>query len=1146
MDEFNVYFSNRLTILYERLKASLFSKGSNPFKKRIVVVYGPAMKAWLTLRMAQDPELEVASGIEFIYLNQAFDQLSQLFQTSLITIPSQLELSLAIEKELYRFLTSFPDLDHAGQRDWLPLFHYLKIKPEPPFCFSRKMEKRIASLSLHLADLFQEYGRFAEPLTNEWEINTSGGWQGKIWNSLFGSKTEWTFPTKAFKFPMNSMENAEVHFFSISFISRSEFDFICRLSVFSQVSYYLISPCAVFWSDIRSDKEASYLRNFWQKKLGEGSSQLLQLEELLRDRNPLLANFGRLGREMACQIEESMALIHACYLLPSHVQDLGDELLLNEDLQYFETEEPLTLLHAIQADILMMRNCLGQPPVDLKNGESIQLHNAPTKRREVQILMQNLLQLMQKDPSLSPSDMIVMTPQITDYASYVQSIFGHQESPIDFQILDLGMQAQNESVQGFLYLISLSEGRWEAGQLLQLFEDRSFQRCHPFTQKDCQLIRKWIRQAGIIWGEDPFHRNELLLKDHCQRGMCDETAVGTWSYGLDRILAGLIKLHQEESFEMLPCDGVDFSNSDLLGNWIRLLHNLKDDLSPLQDRTQMTMEEWSCYLNCLLESYFKPDYDRPKSIEEYDSLKAQLTLLGTSSRSFKDAKFNFQSVNMHLNQLLQKKEITYRENHLQSVRFCSLMPLRSIPARVIVLLGMQEGAFPRLPVQSSLNQMAGLKNADYCPTLTDYDRYLFLEALHSAQDYFIVSYQGFSSEEAKELQPCLAIAELFSYLEKNYTMQGKKISETSLFKHPFDPFDRIYFDRSPAPFASSSLFDFKCARSHYSCEKSSPHSFFGSFPPMPVCPGPIVLNRIIDLKDLRSAASNPIKFFLNKGQEIYLEGFEERKLKNVEELSLSFLDLYQLKKDALGLPIQKVLNSADQRGCLPNGLFKQAAMNRFQMEMKSWHANLRSLNIQTEQIFSIELSASCSAPVQMNDRWILPPLTFQCTAGEKISIIGKLPYVTSHGLLILSKGAFGDIWKAWPEFLLFNYAATFLPQPLGRQLISVQGGKPKKAFFNDPLPYLKDFVHYYTFCFRHLSPLHPDWIPFILREDVKGLENKMKGLFQDSFGGYQSPELGWVLNRSDLPNAEIIFENWKEQAKILAGPIEEWEKNEKF
>jgi exodeoxyribonuclease V gamma subunit len=70
---------------------------------------------------------------------------------------------------------------------------------------------------------------------------------------------------------------------------------------------------------------------------------------------------------------------------------------------------------------------------------------------------------------------------------------------------------------------------------------------------------------------------------------------------------------------------------------------------------------------------------------------------------------------------------------------------------------MQEGAFPRVAHSSSLNLMLGQDFVHYCPSSTDLDRYLFLEALHSAQDYFLVSYQGYNYKETKEYQPSLVI-----------------------------------------------------------------------------------------------------------------------------------------------------------------------------------------------------------------------------------------------------------------------------------------------------------------------------------------------------------------------------------------------------
>ena len=76
-------------------------------------------------------------------------------------------------------------------------------------------------------------------------------------------------------------------------------------------------------------------------------------------------------------------------------------------------------------------------------------------------------------------------------------------------------------------------------------------------------------------------------------------------------------------------------------------------------------------------------------------MKGQFEILRNSTRFFKEALYPFASVKTHLLSLLQHRGMTYREDHLQTVRFCSLMPLRSIPAKVIALLGMQEGDFPR-------------------------------------------------------------------------------------------------------------------------------------------------------------------------------------------------------------------------------------------------------------------------------------------------------------------------------------------------------------------------------------------------------------------------------------------------------------------
>lgn len=1142
--DLEIFFSNHLEILYQYLKHSLFGSAT-PLMRRLVVVYGPAMKTWLMLRMAQDPGLNVAMGIEFVYLNQAFEHLLKLsLCESKDHLPSLLELTLAIEKEFMAVIRNFKNLTSEEQHDWFPLIHYLKLNPyhlEPNIRVSRKVEKRLVSLSQHLGRLFQDYGRYACQMVAKWETPDFAGWQPRLWRKLFKGEMGWTYPARALQQKGIPSLPFSLHFFSISFVTTGEFTFLNRLSEHVAVNYYLLSPCAVFWSDIRSDRENNYLQNHWQQRLGAFSPKLLNLEELLRDRNPLLANFGRLGREMAHQIEESQAFTHAHYVLPEHVLALNAEAVVHEDLYFTKTEEPLSLLHALQADLLLMRNPYGLPACDLQESKSLQLHIAPNRRREVQILYHNVLGLMAEDPSICPSDVIVMAPQIGDYVPYIQSIFGMENSQLDFQILDLGMQTQSEIVQGFLQLLELSESRWDAGQLLQLFEHDSFRRRHQLSSSDYATIQEWVELAGIRWGDDWLHRNELLERRHCQQGMVEETAVGTWDYGLSRLLMGLTTIvngRSTPSMEVPPCSTIDFSQGELLGKWVRLLHSLRDDLSPLQDRSKMTIEDWINYLICLLDNYFQPDFENPQAIEEYDDLKMQLDTLRNSGRFFKETLFPFTSLKARLLFLLQYRGITYREDHLQTIRFCSLMPLRSIPAKVIVILGLQEGAFPRASHPSSLNLMLGQAKVDYCPLSTDYDRYLFLEAIHSAQNYLLLSYLGYGQHDSKELQPSLAVEELFSYLEKFYTIQGEKVSRQCVFKHPFDTFDERYFTKEKS-LHNFSQHDFVMAQTHCKTEKMPPHRFLNDFIRIDHPQATVIDNHSqIDLKNLVAVARNPIKFHLNKVVEIYLQTDEDRKLKIEEELVVSPLDKYQLKQFAIKEPIESVLYKAEKEGKLPFGMFKTVAAKQLKLEVDDMHERLQKHSIDPAQIFQIEFCTSCTHSTQLEeDRWLLPAVSLNYEDGYQLSIVGKLPLVTPKGLLAFSKGTLSDAWKAWPSFLLYCYAAKSFPKQLETQLILAHAAQPKKAFFDNPEPYLKRFINYYALCLQNFSPLMPDWIPLILEDDVRGLQDKMRQLFSDSFGVYQSHDLRWILNKHRLPSSEVMIHYWKSQTEELLGDL---------
>ena len=60
-----------------------------------------------------------------------------------------------------------------------------------------------------------------------------------------------------------------------------------------------------------------------------------------------------------------------------------------------------------------------------------------------------------------------------------------------------------------------------------------------------------MKEAGVRWGGDRVHREELLQQNHCHQGMVEASAIGTWEHGLERLLHGWITVAQKMTRQML-------------------------------------------------------------------------------------------------------------------------------------------------------------------------------------------------------------------------------------------------------------------------------------------------------------------------------------------------------------------------------------------------------------------------------------------------------------------------------------------------------------------------------------------------------------------------------------------------------------------
>ena len=1024
----NIFLSNQLDVLYLQIKAALFNS-EDIFKKQVVVVYGPAMQSWLKLKMAQDPDLGVFMGIEIVYFNQIFQKiLRKSCGSKELNLPSEIELALHIQSEISTILANFSALSDDQQKTYSPLKDYFITESEA------KKSKRLSLLASHLATIFLKYGALDQILLDQ------HCWQRDLWHKIFNTNGPWTSLNSALSCEISIKNEFELHFFSISYFSSLEFHFLEKLSQKIPVSIYILSPCAIFWSDSSSPKE---IRKISQKLLSQDISQnsLAELDEILQNQNPLLANFGKIGKEMAKILDESCATISAQYVLPSNLPSYYDVGPL-ENLYLYHTSQKFTLLSAIQTDIMLMQTPDQGRISPFKAADtSIRIDEAPSRRREVEILLNNILYIMEMNKQIEPKDIIVLTPNVKLYAPYIKAIFGTRAN-FDFQILDLNSDSTNDIASAFLALIAVKDSYWDSQTIWKLFQHPSFMRAAKLSISDLNKIKSWISQQKIYWGDNLAHREEILEQNHCTSKIIDKNSTGTWENGIHKILDKMILGF---SGTLIDNDtSISFEDTDLISKWTKLIHFIKEDLKTLHDGSKLTISEWTNYLKALLNSYLKADINDKKSVDDMAAVLSQIDKLSYSGRYLRTQTFNFDELFYYLKELLQSSHMTYNENQIQAVRFCSMLPLRSIPAKIVAMIGMEGDNFPNLATGSSLNLIDKAKFSHFVPTSYEFDRYLFLEAILAAKEHLLISYQISDVKPPAAPSISILVEELISYIDK-YLFNQEDCSKHIFYKHPFHSFDKLYF-QTESKFKNFWHKDYESAKVYYQSLDKPIYKFIPKFLlPSDNSIYPLDdLSDTVQLKDLLAAWKHPIKFHLQKTFQTYIDSALSQNIKSDFDLKISALDKYLLKKASLKHPIDQVMAEALHAGMLPFGIFKEIASSEVKAQAQSLEKKLDKNQITKDSFIDLYFDKNCCHIEQKSPQeWILPAPTITLDNHKQIYVCGKVPLASSNGLFIFGKDALSDIWQAWPNYLCYFHASQLLPEKFKPKLVFSEKMTPK-------------------------------------------------------------------------------------------------------
>ncbi len=535
--------------------------------------------------------------------------------------------------------------------------------------------------------------------------------------------------------------------------------------------FYLPTPTKEYWGDLRS--LGAHLRA-GTDPFGDQDAE-----------HPLLRDWGAAGRDFMALLG-SYEVVHpsgeiAAYADPEAAGAHRD-----------------SLLRHMQADLFHRRaRPSGAPRQGVDAGDpSLQFHACHTRLRELQVLHDRLRALLEDtrfDPPLQPREIAVLAPDIDPYVPYLEAVFGGRgdgaRQAIPWAMADASPLAGEPLAAVFLRLLSLPVSRFGLEEILDLLASPPVAEAAGLDGAAFDRLHAWLRDAGARWGLDAAHRARL--------GAPEDDAY-TWQFALDRLLLGHATAGEAlvpgEAQVVAPWTDLEGGALDALDGLLRLLRVLARHQRVLGEA--MSPEQWRERLLELLKALVPRPPATKGGERAYDRL---CKLINAFAKDAADAGYTepvpAEVVRAHFAAVLGEAD-TRAPLLTGGVSFARMVPMRLLPFRVICVLGMNDGDFPRRDPAAGLNRLTAELGTDKRRhgdrSTRDDDRFLFLQLFAAAQDAFLGSWIGADPRDGSVREPSTVVSELLAAAAAYHDPAD---AGALVLRHALQPF-------SPAAFGS--------------------------------------------------------------------------------------------------------------------------------------------------------------------------------------------------------------------------------------------------------------------------------------------------------------------------------------------------------